>query len=131
MSVKNVFKSRMPSMNYVFASGKYAHFIEGVYMTDIQSEILELNNEIKIGNPFLYIDENQETFDSTLQDEINKAMADAKLAVLKKSEAGKAEIISAQNSADLKELAQASSSATLISTPAGSGVGIVTVNKAV
>jgi hypothetical protein len=85
-SIKSVFMCRMPSMNYVFANGKYAHFIESRYLTDIESEIAELNKEILIGNPFFYIDENQKTFDSSLQDKLNTAVAEAKLKVLKEEE---------------------------------------------
>lgn len=91
MTVKNVFKCRMPSMNYVFSNGKYAQFIEGVFMTDIENEVQELEKESKSGHPFIYIDQDEKTFDTSLQDKMNIAVATAKLNVLREYEANKAE----------------------------------------
>lgn len=50
-----VFHSNIPSMGYVFKAGKRASFINGKYITDIQYEIDELDAEIAMGHPMIYI----------------------------------------------------------------------------
>ena len=58
-SLKKVFKSRIPSINYIFPNGKPAIFVFGKYITDNEEEIAHLTKEIKDGHPHLYIDDNE------------------------------------------------------------------------
>ncbi len=53
MSIKSVFLATMNSCKYIFLSGKEANFINGVYYTDVVSEIKELENEIFAGHPHI------------------------------------------------------------------------------
>lgn len=53
MTIKTVFTNSLKDCNYVFLNGKVAHFINGVYLTDIESEIKELENEIKAFHPHI------------------------------------------------------------------------------
>lgn len=62
--VMRVFKSRIGTCNYPFASsGKLAHFIRGEYLTDLPNEINELESEIRQGHPHIYIDEKKREID--------------------------------------------------------------------
>lgn len=57
----HVFKSNIPSSQYIFKSGKYAHFVDGKYFTDIESEIAELEAEIAGRHPHIYKDNGELT----------------------------------------------------------------------
>lgn len=52
-------------MFYVFKKGEKANFIGGRYVTDIEAQIEELKEEIKSGNPTIYIDPNEMQVDSS------------------------------------------------------------------
>lgn len=71
MSVFALFKSRIASSNYLYKNGKAASFVNGRYMTDQPAEIDELMEEIKAGNPFIYIDENEKEVDSDVKDPLS------------------------------------------------------------
>ena len=61
MSVQfKLFKSYVPSIQFVFKNGKLAHFRDGRYATKVESEIQELTEEINNGHPTFYIDSNEE-----------------------------------------------------------------------
>lgn len=66
------FCSNLPSSKYVFRSGKVANFVRGQYLTTIQSEIDELNNEIELGHPHISIDPKEKTVDSMHADPLAK-----------------------------------------------------------
>ena len=51
-----VFKSTMPSVNFIFGNGKPAIFIAGVYRTNIDWEISALDYEVSSGHPHIFID---------------------------------------------------------------------------
>ena len=51
-------------MGYVFASGKTVYFIGGQYATESETEIKELTECCKAGNPCFYIDQDNTTIDS-------------------------------------------------------------------
>ena len=53
--VVKLFKMRLNNIGYVFRNGKRAPFLAGRYSTDIPSEIAELEEEIELGHPHLYI----------------------------------------------------------------------------
>lgn len=55
----NKYHSTMPSMRYVFRSGKVAHFTSNTFYTCVELEIKELDDEIAAGNPFLYVDKEE------------------------------------------------------------------------
>lgn len=55
------FVSALPSCKYVFRSGKVANFVGGQYITKIQAEIDELNEEIAFGHPHISVDKNEVT----------------------------------------------------------------------
>jgi len=47
------FESTMLSCRHVFSNGKIAHFVNGVFRTNIEGEVAELQSEIKARNPYL------------------------------------------------------------------------------
>lgn len=51
-----VFKSTIPSVNYLFKNGKPAIFVAGRYTTKVAHEVTELEEEIASGHPHLYVD---------------------------------------------------------------------------
>jgi hypothetical protein len=55
-----LFKSCVPSVQYVFKNGKLAHFRDGRYATKIQSEIDELTETCEQGHPTFFIDNGEE-----------------------------------------------------------------------
>lgn len=63
-----VFKSTIPSVNYLFTNGKPAIFVNGTYRTDADWEITELEKEIALKHPHIYIDANEREIDSELVD---------------------------------------------------------------
>lgn len=86
MPILKVFKSTMPSLNFVTRKGTNLAFRAGRYHTERASEIAELEEEIKSGHPHIFIDPNETEIDTTLQDEIAKAKAEAEARVLKEHE---------------------------------------------
>lgn len=75
MSTLRVFKSTIPSINYIFKNGKPAIFQVGVFRTDIEWEIKELEAEIAAGHPHIYIDEKEREIDSEMVDPMNALRA--------------------------------------------------------
>lgn len=75
MATLRVFKSTIPSVNYIFGNGKPAIFVNGVFRTDIPGEIDALQNEIAQHHPHIYIDENEREIDSELIDPMNALRA--------------------------------------------------------
>lgn len=72
MSVQHLFKNTLGNCQYIFKTGKIAHFLNGRYLTDQEAEIEELTAEAKSGHPHIYIDANEATVDS---DAASNAMA--------------------------------------------------------
>jgi hypothetical protein len=70
MSELSVFKSRAPTMGYVFKTGKVVHFMGGIYATAAKNEIEELTTECENGHPNFYIDPTQRVLDSEMLDPI-------------------------------------------------------------
>jgi len=72
MALLHVFKNSIPSCNYIFGSpeiaGKVAVFVSGVYRTDVTAEIEELQKEVALGHPHIYVDSNETTIDSVYLD---------------------------------------------------------------
>jgi hypothetical protein len=78
VAVKKVFKSYIPSNNYITQKGDVCQFINGVFTTDDPRVIAELEWEInKSRNPHFYIDPNEKEIDTTLQDRLRAAQAKA------------------------------------------------------
>jgi len=70
MATLRVFKSTIPSCNYIFQKGKSAAFVNGTYRTANEAEIAELEAEISLGHPNIYIDAAEREIDSELVDPI-------------------------------------------------------------
>lgn len=68
MPMLRVFKSTMPSVNFIFGNGKPAIFQAGVYRTDVAEEIQALEYEVRLGHPHIYIDPAEQEVDSELLD---------------------------------------------------------------
>lgn len=75
MSTLRIFKSTIPSVNYIFGNGKPAIFVNGVFRTDIASEISALESEVTQHHPHIYIDPNEREIDSELVDPMNALRA--------------------------------------------------------
>ena len=71
MGTLNVYKSAIPHINYIFKNGKLAVFTNGVFRTDIEGEIQELETEIKLGHPHIYVDAAEKIIDSEMVDPMN------------------------------------------------------------
>jgi hypothetical protein len=56
---KKLYKATLPSINYIFKNGKPAIFVRGKFATDIAAEVEELDNEIALGHPHIFIDPNE------------------------------------------------------------------------
>ena len=80
MAIKNCYKSRIYSCKYAFKNGKEANFVDFTYLTDIKTEIDELDEEIALGHPTLYVDPQKKTVDTSKKDPLEdiraKAVAD-------------------------------------------------------
>lgn len=75
MTTLRVFKSTLPSVNFIFGNGKPAIFQQGVYRTNVEWEIVELEKEIAAGHPHIYIDQNEREIDSEMVDPMNALRA--------------------------------------------------------
>lgn len=75
MTTLRVFKSTIPSVNFIFANGKPAIFQQGVYRTDVDWEIAELEKEVLARHPHIYIDEKEREIDSEMVDPMNALRA--------------------------------------------------------
>lgn len=70
MSVKAIFKSNLPSFNYMFKNGMAAIFIGGRFDTEIDWQIKELAAEVgeigvhKSRHPYIFVDENESEIDT-------------------------------------------------------------------
>jgi hypothetical protein len=47
------FKSSILSCKFILSNGKNANFVNGIYRTDLDSEVAELQEEIKQGHPYI------------------------------------------------------------------------------
>lgn len=70
MTTLTLFKSKAPSMGYVFANGHTIHFAAGQYATSSKFEIDELTKECENGHPNFYIDDGAKTVESEAMDPI-------------------------------------------------------------
>lgn len=61
--IKTLYLSRLPSCNYVFSSGKIAHFIGGEYFTDDHMEKIELDRLVADSHPHIYQDDKRKEVD--------------------------------------------------------------------
>jgi hypothetical protein len=55
----HLFKSRMSSCNYIFKNGKIAQFIRGEYTTNVAYEVAELEYEVSLGHPQIFINDQE------------------------------------------------------------------------
>jgi hypothetical protein len=70
MTISRIFKSSLPSMNYVFKDGMSAVFLGGKFSTDIDHYIKEMMQEVgvegtgKSRHPYIYVDLDEKEIDS-------------------------------------------------------------------
>ena len=64
MSIAKIYKATLPSVNYIFKNGKPAIFVQGKYATSVSAEIDELDGEIALGHPHIFVDPNEAEIDS-------------------------------------------------------------------
>lgn len=90
MAIKKKFKCSIPNTNFVLSNGKNIPFSGGVYITDDPVDIAELMREIvyegagRSKHPHIYVDVEDASVDTTLDDEIAAAQLKAKQEVLAK-----------------------------------------------
>lgn len=70
-SLHRVFKSRMKMNTICLPNGRICRFVDGRLLTDIKEVIEYIESEIKLGNPFIYMDE-EKFADPKLEDPIEK-----------------------------------------------------------
>jgi hypothetical protein len=68
MTTLHIFKSTLPSVNYIFGNGKPAVFQQGRYLTDQEEEVATLQYEIKKGHPHIFQDPAELTVESDMLD---------------------------------------------------------------
>lgn len=106
MSIKRVYKASIGSSQYLFANGKSAHFVDGRYETDIADEIQELDEQInKYRVPHIFIDPNDATRDTGLEDFLREKQKQATVAAIKEYEEKQA--AKAANPDELPEVPEA------------------------
>lgn len=82
-NIKQIFKARMPHINYVLKNGKTITFgADQQYLTSNPAEIAELQKEVDDGHQHIYRDPNEMEIDVTLQERIREAQQKAALEVL-------------------------------------------------
>ena len=67
-----LFKSNHSSIKYVFRDGSFANFIKGKFYTDREEHVKELEGEVKLRHPHIYIDSKEPTIDPTKLDDRSK-----------------------------------------------------------
>ena len=75
MALLKVFKSNIPSINYIFPWGTVAAFQFGVYRTEVEKEVEHLNAEVALKHPHIYIDDAEKEIDSAMVDPIHALRA--------------------------------------------------------
>jgi hypothetical protein len=68
MAILKLYKSTIPSINFILGNGKPCIFVNGRFATDIESEISALDYEIKLGHPHIRVDDAEPTIDSDMVD---------------------------------------------------------------
>lgn len=65
MKLMTAFQSRLPSSRYIFKDGTVATFVNGEFLTDVESQIAELMSEInsKNAHPYIYVDPERKEVD--------------------------------------------------------------------
>lgn len=63
-----LYKCSIPSCKYFFKDAHPAYFVEGRFATQDETEIAELDAEIKAKHPHIYIDSNETEADAAVQD---------------------------------------------------------------
>ncbi len=68
--LKNIYFNTLQNCRYTFKNGKDANFLNGQYVTDIRSEIDELDAEVEFGHPHIYVDANKRQIDVQFRDPV-------------------------------------------------------------
>lgn len=118
-SIKKVFKSHVPSVNYVTQKGRTCIFTEGRFLTDNLEEIEELTKMVSDkSNPYIYIDPDDSEVDTTVQDRIRAAQIEATTKVLEEINREKQASGTQVNPASLSQASTLASQAKATMTPA-------------
>ena len=56
MAIQKLYKCSVKSCSYIFKNGKAGYFINGRYSTQLSNEIEELDNEVSLGHPNIFVD---------------------------------------------------------------------------
>lgn len=123
MAILHVFKSRIPSCKFLFKNGKEANFIGGRFMTDVQSEIDELQAEVTLNHPHIYVDSAEAKVDSEKLDPLEEIRKKAVADYLAKQAAAVATSNDRGSTAQGGKLEGIANSATIASGAAGSSSG--------
>ena len=79
-TIKHAFQCSLGYSRFTLSKGKDVHFLNGEYLTDIQSEIDELNTEVANGHPHITVNPDRVTVDTKFVDPLEaikaKAIAD-------------------------------------------------------
>jgi hypothetical protein len=90
-NIKQIFKCRMPWMNYVLKSGKTITFgADQKFLTSHPQEIAELQKEVDDGHQHIYRDPEELQIDTTLQDKIREAQKEVTLKILEEAKQAEA-----------------------------------------
>lgn len=89
-AVLKLFKSAMPSCQYIMPNGKYLYFVKGKFATDDPEEIAELEKAIKARHPHIFVDAKESEITATkMNDPLAEIKAKAIAEYLAQQAAGK------------------------------------------
>ena len=123
MTILQVFKATLPSINYIFRNGKPAIFIQGKYATGVEAEVDELNDEISKGHPHIYVDKEEATVDSEMVDPIQALRAKIE-AQIRAEMAAATDLSNDRGTSEVEKLKPSSSTDVMDAAAGGSGVGL-------
>lgn len=136
-TVKAVFISSVENCRYYFKSGKPAIFQKGKFMTNVESEVKELMEEIAAGHPHISVNKDEMFVDTKYVDPMEKIRAQIREELLAEARAisagdqdfGQSDQILKLNAATTKDISGASSGSTSVNVDAATGAQSSTVQS--
>ncbi len=75
--LKNAYHNSLGSCKYIFKDGTEAPFTGGHYFTDDPDKIKDLDNEVRLGHPHIYIDTAARTINTAVVDPLDEVRRQA------------------------------------------------------
>ena len=75
--MKHAYHNSLGSCKFIFKDGTEAPFTGGHYFTDDPDKIRELDNEVRLGHPHIYIDQSARTVNTAIVDPLDEVRRQA------------------------------------------------------